>query len=179
MELTYFVHSTSTDNEAEIRSGWSDVSLSDLGREEALSLRSDCAAMSFDAIFCSDLERTVVTAETAFPNRKIDQDSRLREMNYGVLNGRPGGEFPSDEFECIHTRFEEGENCLDVEARIRIFLEDGVENFSSGHIAVVSHKYPQLAMEVICNNATWEQAIRNDWRRARDWRPGWRYSFRT
>jgi len=123
MELTYFVHSTSKDNEAGIRSGWSDVSISEKGREQAESLRRQCANVFFDAIFCSDLKRAVETADIVFPGRKVVLDSRLREMNYGVLNGRPGSEFSSDERECINTRFKSGENCLDVEERIRRFLE--------------------------------------------------------
>jgi broad specificity phosphatase PhoE len=175
MELTYFAHSTSKDNEAGIRSGWSDVSLSERGREQAQSLLRQCAGSFFDAIFCSDLKRAVETAEVVFPGRKLVLDSRLREMNYGVLNGRPSGEFPSDELECIHTRYASGENCLDVEGRVRQFLEERILAFRGGNIAIVSHKYPQLALEVVCNKTTWEEAILNDWRKVGFWRPGWRY----
>ena len=178
MELTYFVHSTSKDNEAGIRSGWSDVSISEKGREQAESLRRQCANVLFDAIFCSDLKRAVETADIVFPGRKVVLDSRLREMNYGVLNGRPGSEFSSDERECINTRFKSGENCLDVEERIRRFLEDRILAFRDGNIAVVSHKYPHFALDVICNNATWEEAILNDWRNGGKWQSGWRYSVR-
>jgi len=31
IKITYFVHGTTTDNEKEISSGWSDVELSELG----------------------------------------------------------------------------------------------------------------------------------------------------
>jgi broad specificity phosphatase PhoE len=175
MELTYFVHSTSKDNEAKIRSGWSDGLLSEKGREQAQSLGRHCAHLSFDAIFCSDLKRAVQTAQIAFAGRKVVLDVRLREMNYGVLNGRPSEEFGSDEFECIHTRYTSGERCLDVEERVRRFLEEGVLAYRNGHIAVVSHKYPQLAMEVVCGNRTWEEAILRDWRNEGKWQPGWHY----
>ena len=67
MEVTYFVHSTSKDNEAGIRSGWSDVSLSEQGIEQAQSLCRQCAGMFFDAIFCSDLKRAAETTEIVFP----------------------------------------------------------------------------------------------------------------
>jgi alpha-ribazole phosphatase/probable phosphoglycerate mutase len=152
------------------------VSLSERGIEQAQSLLRQCAGTLFDAVFCSDLKRAVETAKLVFPDCRLVLDSRLREMNYGVLNGRPGREFPSDELECIHTRYTSGENCLDVEERVREFLEERASDFRDGNIAVVSHKYPQLALEVICNNTTWEEAILNDWRKVGYWRPGWRYT---
>ena len=152
------------------------MSLSERGIEQAQSLCRQCAGMFFDAIFCSDLKRAAETAEIVFPGREVVLDSRLREMNYGALNGRASGEFPSDELECIYTRYKLGENCLDVERRVRTFLEECIVAFLGGNIAIVSHKYPQLALEVICNNATWEEAILNDWRHEGYWQPGWRYS---
>lgn len=176
MKLTYFVHSTSKDNEAGIRSGWSDVSLSEKGRAQALSLRHQCADMFFDAIFCSDLKRAVETAEIVFSGRKVVLNSRLREMNYGVLNGCPNRQFPRDELKCIYTRYKSGENCLDVEDRVRRFLEERILVSHNEGIAIVSHKYPHFALEVICNNVTWEEAILNDWRNGENWQPGWHYS---
>ena len=175
LELTYFAHSTSKDNEARIRSGWSDVPLSPKGIEQTQSLCRQCAAISFDAIFCSDLQRAAETAKIAFPGRAVVHDPRLREMNYGMLNGCAAKAFSGDPLECIHTPYNTGENCLDVERRIRAFLNERISTLPSGSIAIISHKYPQLALEVICNNATWEQAILNDWREEGNWQPRWRY----
>ena len=179
MKIKYFAHSTTKDNEMAIRSGWCDVLLSEKGRAQAQSLRRQCAGMAFDAIYCSDLERAVDTAEIVFPDREVVLDSRLREMNYGVLNGCPSSQFPNEEFECIHTRYKSGENCLDVEERVRWFLEEHLLDHQGGNIAIISHKYPQLALEVVCNNATWEEAILNDWRKRGNWQLGWCYSFVT
>jgi broad specificity phosphatase PhoE len=175
MKLTYFVHSTSTDNEAGIRSGWNDVSLSATGLSQARLLQEHCTDRAFDAIYSSDLKRAVETAQLAFPGRKIIRDRRLREINYGALNGYPGSAFSADEFQCICTRYKSGENCLDVEDRLKDFLHDCILKFRGKSIAVVSHKYPQLALEVICNGITWHQAILNDWRKIGQWQPGWCY----
>lgn len=174
MKITYFVHSTSTDNESGIRSGWSDPPLSVTGETQALSLREDCAGLAVDAVYSSDLKRAVETVRTAF-RYDIVFDRRLREMNYGVLNGYPDAAFPQDEFACIETRFESGENCQDVERRIREFLRDRHQQHVRSNIAVMGHQYPQLAFEVICNGATWQEAVRNDWRKIGRWQPGWVY----
>ena len=42
-------------------------------------------------------------------------------------------------------------------------------------IGIVAHRAPQLAMEVITNNLSWEEAINNDWRKTKSWQPGWEY----
>ena len=39
----------------------------------------------------------------------------------------------------------------------------------------MAHKAPQLAIEVLINGKTWENAIETDWRKTNDWKPGWNY----
>jgi hypothetical protein len=41
----------------------------------------------------------------------------------------------------------------------------------------MAHKAPQLALEVILNGKTWEQAIREDWHNQKAWQPGWIYNL--
>jgi len=174
--ITYFVHSTSIDNESHVYSGWSDSILSEKGLTQALRLRDRYQQSSFDVVYSSDLSRAKETAKIAFPSAKHVIDSRLREMNYGSLNGAPTSKFPADPMHCIDNRFDKGEHCLDVESRVRSFLEELAS--LTGNIAVVSHKYPQLAFEVICNGCTWAEAIESDWRNSGLWQPGWKYSVK-
>ena len=49
------------------------------------------------------------------------------------------------------------------------------ENYENKTIAIVAHRAPQLALEVITKNITWEEAIEKDWRKTKDWKPGWEY----
>jgi broad specificity phosphatase PhoE len=172
--IVYFVHSTSVDNERGIRSGWRDSQLSPSGEQQAHELKDAVSETDFDLVFASDLFRARQTAQIVFPNQEIQFDRRLREMNFGDLNGSHGREFPADEMWCIENRFENGECCLDVEARIRDFLSSSVPRGSK--VAVISHKYPQLALEVVCNHRTWREAIASDWRIAGAWQPGWIYN---
>jgi len=171
--ITYFVHSTSVDNEKHVFSGWSDPPLSSKGVLQAKSLKDQLLGNRFDVVYCSDLARAQSTAAIVFDNYQIIIDKRLREMNYGNCNGAREHKFPLDQSFCILNRFANGENCIDVEKRIRSFLED-VDNESLS-IAIVSHKYPQLALEVIRNGMSWEEAISEDWRKAGIWQCGWNY----
>lgn len=89
VNITYFVHGTTTDNAAGLSSGWKDVELSELGIQQSKELK-DQVYDDFDVIFCSDLKRAVDSTKLTFgddPRIKIDQ--RLRECNYGDLNGAP------------------------------------------------------------------------------------------
>ena len=171
--LTYFVHSTSKDNEQGVRAGWNDSPLAKTGLIQASALKELVDVVSFDRVFASDLRRAIDTAQIVFSDKPVLSDPRLREMNYGKLNGASEVAFPDDEFWCIENGFDGGECCRDVEDRVEQVLSDQYRE--SQEIAVFSHRYPQLALEVILNGATWQDAIINDWRKSGDWQAGWRY----
>jgi len=88
--ITYFVHGTTLDNQNDISSGWSDAELSDLGIKQSVELWDKITHKQFDVVFCSDLKRAVDSAKLTFENRvPVIQDTRLRECNYGIYNGKP------------------------------------------------------------------------------------------
>src|SRR6266536_3028862 len=79
-------HATSLDNEARLASGWNDVALSAAGERQGKELGTRYQGQEFDAIFCSDLQRSYKTAELAFGKKfPIIKDKRLRECDYGEL----------------------------------------------------------------------------------------------
>ena len=71
--------------------------------------------------------------------------------------------------------FPNGEALKDVENRVRDFCNYLKENFNGKTVAVVAHKAPQLAFEVITKGITREEAIEKDWRKSKAWQPGWEY----
>ena len=81
--IIFEAHGTTLDNEAEKSSGWFDVELSPLGIKQSKELGERYKDENFDAIFCSDLQRSYKTAEIAFADRgfKIIKYKRLRECN--------------------------------------------------------------------------------------------------
>ena len=178
VKITYFVHGTTTDNEREISSGWSDAELSELGVEQSKELRRQVEDKKIDAVFCSDLKRAVHSTRLSFEGiAPIFQDARLRECNYGEYNGQPSSIVEPLQEKKISERFPEGESYEDVKKRMADFLEFIKEKYHGKHVAIVAHKAPQLALDVLVKHETWEQAFANDWRKRKAWQPGWEYKL--
>lgn len=173
IRIMYFVHGTTTDNAAKLCSGWKEAMLNDLGREQAKNLGSVISDIKFDAIFTSDLKRAIESSEIAFPQYQKITDKRLRECNYGDLDGERKNLVVYEDH--IENRFPNGESLKDVEKRVRDFVEYLKENYSGRMIGIVAHRAPQLALEVITKNISWEEANKADWRKTGAWQPGWEY----
>lgn len=173
IKITYFVHGTTYDNELGKCSGWKQVQLTDLGRKRAIKLGEIRKNTHFDVIFTSDLVRAIESADLAFPNIKKIQDKRLRECNYGDLDGMDKSLIIYEEH--IERAFPNGESLINVENRIESFIEFLKENYDGKSIGIVAHRAPQLAFEVLTSNKTWEEANKNDWRKKNSWQPGWEY----
>jgi len=176
VNITYFVHGTTTDNEKEISSGWYDVELSELGVKQSIELKDKVKDKKFDVVFCSDLKRAVDSAKLTFEGEvPIIIDERLRECNYGEYNAKPSSIVEPMQEQSINKRFPEGESYEDVKTRISDFLDFLKKNYSGKSVAIVAHKAPQLALDVLLKNKTWEQAFAEDWRKTKSWQPGWEY----
>lgn len=178
IKITYFVHGTTTDNQADISSGWKDVELSELGIKQSEEL-PDQNSTKFNAVFCSDLQRARISAEISFKDKHpIIIDERLRECNYGDYNGKPSEIVEPIQKVSINKPFPNGESYEDVKKRIQDFLNDIKEEYDGKQIAVVAHKAPQLSLDVILKGMTWEDAFANDWRKVGKWQPGWKYKLK-
>jgi len=175
VKITYLVHGTTTDNETGKSTGWAHGELSELGIKQSKELKDSIKNIDFETVFCSDLKRAIDSANIAFKDEfKIIQDEKLRECNYGDLN-------ESDEHlvkyeNHINEVFPGGESMKDVEKRIKLFLDYLKKEYDGKSIAIVAHKAPQLALEVLLNGKTWEQAIEEDWRKTKSYQPGWIYT---
>lgn len=178
VKITNFAHGTTLDNEEEISSGWYDVELSELGKNQGIELKNKIKNRKFDVVFCSDLKRAFDTAKLVFADIPILKDKRLRECNYGKLNAGPSAIVePMCEEECIYNRFPNGESYEDVKIRVANFLQFLKKNYNGKSVAIISHKAPQLAFEVLLKDKTWKQALAEDWRKTKSWQPGWEYQL--
>lgn len=175
--ITYFVHGTTTDNENDLATGWLPGELSETGRQQAIDLGGQVADKKFDVVFCSDLKRAVDSAELGFGGKyKIIQDDRLRECNYGDFNGHPHT-FKDNMKSYINESFPNGESYKDVENRMADFIKMLKTAYAGKHVAIVAHQAPQLALDVLLKHKTWPQAVEQDWRKNKAWRPGWEYGL--
>ena len=160
IKIIYFVHGTTTDNASKLCSGWKEAMLNELGKEQALNLGnvSKERGDKFNTIFTSDLKRAIESSNIAFPEYDKITDSRLRECNYGDLDGESKKLVIYEEH--IVEPFPNGESLKDVEKRIRAFINEIKKTHDGETIGIVAHRAPQLALEVITKNITWETAIK-------------------
>lgn len=174
VKITYFVHGTTLDNLSHKSTGWNQGVLSEKGIEQSIALKNQVDINQFDLVFSSDLQRAIDSAKYTFEGvKEVIIDERLRECNYGDYNGMDS---TLANYEThITEKFPNGESLLDVEARIRNFCDYLLQNYDGKHVALVCHKAPQLAFQVITQGKTWEEAINEDWRKTKEWQPGWEY----
>ncbi len=147
-----------------------------MGVKQSIDLKNQIKGKKFDVVFCSALKRAVDSAKLTFEGIvPIMPDKRLRECNYGKYNAQPSAVVEPMQEKCITERFPEGESYEDVKERIADFLEFLKQNYDGKTIAIVAHKAPQLALDVLLKNKTWEEAFAEDWRNSKSWQPGWDY----
>ena len=177
VKIIYFVHGTTIDNMEHKAAGWVQGELSEKGITQAKALREKIDLDEIDFVISSDLKRAIDSAGYIFDSDKeILHDERIRECNYGDLNGKESSLVVYEEH--IDRPFPNGECLLDVEKRVKDFCHYLLKNYNEKTIALVAHRAPQLALEVITKNMTWEEAINNDWRKTGNWQPGWRYEIK-
>ncbi len=174
VKIIYFVHGTTTDNAEHKSTGWIPGELTEKGIQQSLDLKGQINIDEIDLVISSDLKRAVDSASYTFKGAKeILNDARIRECNYGDLNGQDTSLVKYEDH--IVDAFPNGESLYDVEKRVRDFCQYLLEKYDGKTVALVAHKAPQLALEVITKGISWEEAIEKDWRKIKAWQPGWEY----
>jgi broad specificity phosphatase PhoE len=167
-------HGTTIDNENHIASGWADAELSELGIRQAKELGERYKNDALDAIFCSDLQRSYETAESAFGNRfEIVKDERLRECNYGDLTQHSSEEVDKEKPNRIKEPFPNGESYEKASERMRAFLRDLIKDYDGKRVMIVGHRATQYGLERWIEHIPLAQAIPAPWK----WQPGWEYTL--
>ncbi|MFJ6851943.1 histidine phosphatase family protein [Streptomyces sp. NPDC091271] len=175
VEIVYETHATTTDNEAGIATGWLPGRLSDLGCRQARELGERRPGEGFAAVFASDLHRAVQTARIAFPDGRppIRQDIRLRECNYGELNGHPLSLIAAQRAQHIDEPFPGGQSYRQVATATRAFLHDIATKWDGGRILVIAHSANRWALEHLLAGTPLDELLQAP----PAWRPGWRYTL--
>jgi broad specificity phosphatase PhoE len=176
IEIVFETHSTSTDNESGIATGWLEGRLSETGSRQAQELGERRRADNIAAVFTSDSGRAVETAEIAFGQSgiPIHRDWRLRECNYGELNGMPVAQLEAERARHIDAPFLGGESYRDVVERVRSFLGDLPGRFDGERILVIGHAAPRWALDHLLSGAKLEDLVVAPF----EWQEGWLYVLR-
>jgi len=173
VRLVYETHSLTLDNEAGLATGWLPGQLSPEGRKLAAQLGERRRNDGIDMVFASDLGRAVETAQIAFAEDHLPVllDWRLRECNYGELNGAPVARLAAERSARLTTPFPGGQSYQEVVDLTRRFLADLVDGFDGHRVLVISHSANKWALDVLLNGARLEDLVSAPF----DWREGWEY----
>jgi broad specificity phosphatase PhoE len=169
VELVYETHSLTVDNERGIATGWLDGELSEHGREQARLLGE--RRREADVVYASDLGRAVETAEIAFGGTGIpvQLDSRLRECDYGELNGRPGSEVAARRGRHVDEPFPGGQSYRQVVDAMRSLLDDIVARHEGQRVVVIGHSANRWALQHLLDGVPLEELVAAPF----EWQPGW------
>jgi 2,3-bisphosphoglycerate-dependent phosphoglycerate mutase len=173
VQIVYETHSLTEDNEAGRATGWLPGRLSAAGREQAAELGCRRAADGLAAVFCSDLARSVETARIAFDGSGIPVllDWRLRECDYGSLNGMPTAAVPADRARYLDHPYPGGESWRQATDRVSRFLADLPLRWSGQRVLVIGHVATQWGLEVALVGTPLAELVSH----GMDWQTGWEY----
>jgi broad specificity phosphatase PhoE len=169
--VVFETHSTSEDNEAGIATGWLGGTLSATGRAQAIELGDRRRDDGIDVVYASDLQRSVETAAIAFEGSSIPLcvDWRLRECDYGELNGMPRPILDAQRVQRIDEPWPGGESWRQAVARVDSFLEE----LRGGRVLLIGHVATRWALDHRVHGRALEDLAAEEF----DWRPGWEYDL--
>jgi broad specificity phosphatase PhoE len=166
-------HSTSVDNERGIASGWNDPPLSAVGRTQAGELGERRRDDGLAAVFASDLLRARETVEVAFAGSPVPVlfDWRLRECDYGDLNGGPADVHIRDRARYVDVPYPGGESWRRAVDRVGGLLDDLTTRWDGARVLVVGHVATRWAVEHRADGVPLEVLAAREF----VWQEGWEY----
>lgn len=126
-------HGQTNMNAEKLFFGKLDPELNEVGRKQAFQTREKIKDIYYDNIYSSDLKRASETAEIInCLNKKIEFDSRLQEINFGIFEGLKYEEiknkYPEEckksEIDWENYNFETGESPKEMQKRAVAFVEN-------------------------------------------------------
>lgn len=173
IQLVFETHSLSEDNERGIATGWHDGRLSARGHALAAELGQRRRHDGIQAVFTSDLGRAVETARIAFAESTIPilLDWRLRECDYGVLNGQPADDLHRNRRHYLDTPYPGGESWRQAIARVGRFPPDLRLRWEGGRVLIIGHVATRWAFDHLLDGVPLEDLVGTDF----NWREGWEY----
>lgn len=173
MKVYFATHTTTTDNENEIATGWNPGELSETGIEQAKNMSQQLKDIKFDLICTSDLKRAVDTVKIAFGDKyPVIIDKRLRELNYGDFNGKPSKEVGWMKKERIKQPFPNGESYEQAMIRIHEFYNELKQKHPDKTALVVGHRATQFGLDTMIGK-TLEECFSEPFK----WQPYWKYNL--
>jgi broad specificity phosphatase PhoE len=177
IHVVYETHSTSEDNEQGIATGWLGGTLSSVGHHQARQLGRRRRHDGLDIVIASDLNRAVQTAQIAFgdTNIPVQLDWRLRECNYGTMNGMPRSQLEAERQFRLDEPFPGGESWRAALERVTLFLNELLEGRQGQRVLLIGHVATRWALDHRVHGKALEELIDAPF----VWREGWEYTLRA
>ncbi len=177
LQVCFETHQTTEDNEAGIATGWLPGRLSELGRRQAVELGERRRDDGLDAVFSSDLYRAVESVDLAFMGAgpPVLLDWRLRECDYGELNGASRSQVLADRSSHVVKPYPGGESWQQAVDRVGSFLADLLPRWDGGRILIVGHVATRIGLDLHLNGIPLADALETEF----SWQPGWEYLLDT
>ena len=175
VQIVFETHALSEDNQRGLATGWLPGRLSDRGRALARELGERRRADGLAAVFTSDLRRALETVELAFANSGLSVliDWRLRECDYGSLNGAPAEQVHRARRRHLTTPYPDGESWEQAIRRVGRFLGDLPLRWSGQRVLVIGHLATRWALDHLVKGVPLEDVIEEDF----VWQKGWEYEL--
>jgi 2,3-bisphosphoglycerate-dependent phosphoglycerate mutase len=147
--------------------------LSALGRTQAEQLGRRRSNDGIAAVFSSDLSRATETAAIAFGASAIPvlHDWRLRECDYGQLNGMPAATMHASRRRHLDKPYPGGESWQQAVERVGRFLGDLPLRWDGQRVLVIGHVATWWGLDHFINGVRLEELMERDF----GWREGWEY----
>jgi broad specificity phosphatase PhoE len=172
-QIVFETHAVSEDNELGMASGWRHSRLSERGRALARELGRRRREDGIQAVFTSDLERAAETARIAFEHSPMPilHDWRLRECDYGDMNGMPATELHRNRRRYLEEPYPGGESWQQAIRRVGCFLRDLPLRWEGARVLVIDHVATRWAFDHLIDGIPLADLAAADF----SWRPGWEY----
>jgi alpha-ribazole phosphatase/probable phosphoglycerate mutase len=173
VEIVYETHSTTVDNENGIATGWLPGELSATGRLQAAELGERRRHENIAGVISSDLARAVETTQIAFAGADITifQDARLRECNYGALNGMPVERLDAERARHVDDPFPGGQSYRNVVEQTAAFPRDLGRDWDGRRVLLIGHSANKLALDCLLNGESLQDLVAAPFA----WQEGWTY----
>lgn len=149
-------HGESKGNAENIVSCWPEKfynPLTEKGKAQIKASAEKLENKNIDLIFCSPVLRAKESAEIV--GQKLETkpkvDKRLRELGFGIFNGKSVAEFENHfarHADRINNKPSRGENYKDVAKRMFDFFKEINKKYKGKNILIVSHQAPLLILRI-------------------------------
>jgi broad specificity phosphatase PhoE len=141
MKLFLIRHGETKENQLGVIIGQNPGQLSASGKQSLVHLKKSTDLLHINTVYSSDLKRCADSVKLLFSDRNVEikLEPRLREINFGDLQGKPYSALIGDYLHDIGRKFPGGESNEEFIKRTIDAVNDIVKNESGKDIVIICH----------------------------------------